>query len=114
MTAVQTATEVGFYVSVINGQQRGLLLGPYPEHQGALANVERAKAEAEAVDPWGHFYVYGTCRIEGTNLPTGSLNARIYLFPCAMCVVGVRHDTCDHNGRVRVGFDYGEESTGGA
>lgn len=108
-----TDTKVGFYVSVIDGARKGLLLGPYDRHEHAEANVDRARDEAMSVDPWAHFYEFGTCRIEAAELPTGRLNARIYLYPCAMCIAGVRHDTCDHDNRVRVGFDYGEE-TGGA
>ncbi len=104
------ATEAGFYVSVRNGDQSGLLLGPYAEHAHAEANVDRARDEALAVDPWAHFYEYGTCRVEAATLPQGRLNARIYLYPCAMCIAGVTHDTCDHGNRVRVGLDFGEET----
>lgn len=100
---------VGFYVSVIDGTRKGLLLGPYDTHEAALANVDRAKAEAEAVDPFAHFYAFGTSRLAGNHLPAGRLNDRLHLHPCAMCAAGIRHDRCDHDNRVRVAADFGEE-----
>jgi len=49
-----------FYASVIDGDRKALLLGPYNTHEEAQANVERAKALAEEVDPWAYFYAFGT------------------------------------------------------
>lgn len=111
MTVLATEVKTGFYVSVVDGRRKGLLLGPYDEHEQALANVERAQAESEAVDPFAHFYAFGTCKVQARGLPTGRLNERLHLWPCAMCGAGVRHETCEHTGKVRVGTDYHEEPT---
>ncbi|WP_140427038.1 hypothetical protein [Ensifer aridi] len=65
----------GFYVSVVDGKRYGFLLGPYPTHDEALANVDRGKSLALAGndDPsnaaW--WYAYGTCRLERATLPSG-------------------------------------------
>jgi hypothetical protein len=51
------------YVSVIdpdNPAKRGLLLGPYPTHAEALANVERGRKLAEEANPWACFFAFGT------------------------------------------------------
>jgi hypothetical protein len=71
----------GFYVTVFNGRQRGWLLGPYPTHGEALANIDRGAREAPEVDPRAAFYFYGTARVVADILPVGRLNARIGLYP---------------------------------
>lgn len=65
---------IGYYVSVINGRKRGLLLGPYDTHAEALDNVRRGEQLANDLDAWSDFYAYGTCKYETPNaLPTGRL-----------------------------------------
>lgn len=68
------SSNVGFYVSVIDGPRKGFLLGPYDTHDEALQNVERGKQLAFDTDgasrTW--FYAYGTCRLEcDGKLPQG-------------------------------------------
>jgi hypothetical protein len=67
-------TRPGFYyVSVIDGQSRGLLSGPYSTHSEALADVTPAKVVTQMLDPRADFYAFGTCRFE-TNAGQGALN----------------------------------------
>lgn len=49
-----------YYVSVVDGPRKGLLLGPYATHEEALAQVERGKELANKADPRAAFYGYGT------------------------------------------------------
>jgi hypothetical protein len=73
---------VGFYVTVRKHGQSGKLLGPYDTHAEALAHVDRAKAKAAEVDPWSHFYEFGTARVSTVRpLPPGLLNGLIGLHP---------------------------------
>jgi hypothetical protein len=58
-----------FYVSVVNGRRRGLLLGPYGTHDEALTNVERGQSLAEQADAFAHFFAFGTCKITSHTLP---------------------------------------------
>lgn len=62
-----------YYVSVIDGNRYGLLLGPFPTHRQALDMVEAVRKKAEEIDPRAVFYAFGTCRVEGYNAP-GKLN----------------------------------------
>ena len=63
-----------YYVSVLNGSQKGLLAGPYDAHQEALDMVEPARKIAQEVDPWAWFHAFGTCKMpEGYDKP-GVLN----------------------------------------
>lgn len=70
----------GYYVSVIDGSRRSLLLGPFVEHAYARAYVERVRAFAvERVDK-AHFYGFGTARVavpDGEALPQGLLNDKM-------------------------------------
>ena len=68
-----------YYVSVIdpeNPQRFGLLLGPFADHDQALARVDDVRQKASEVNAWGWFYAYGTCKSEATA--PGKLND---LFP---------------------------------
>lgn len=66
-----------FYVTVKDGPRTGFLLGPYPTHEEALANVERGKGLALESDgasrSW--FYAYGTTKMSlpetMTEFPNG-------------------------------------------
>ncbi|VTT98923.1 unnamed protein product [Gemmataceae bacterium] len=49
----------GYYVSVIDGSRRGLLLGPFDCPEAARASVDRGRAMAERADPRAVFYGYG-------------------------------------------------------
>lgn len=95
----------GFYVSVMNGTQRGLLLGPYPHQSDALANVDRARDLACVVDPWAHHYTYGTAIVANGSqpLPPGRMNEVLGLWPCALCDAGIVHTSCIHDPHVHVG-----------
>jgi hypothetical protein len=66
---------IGFYVSVINGKRRALLLGPYPSHDAALADVDLGRKLAERVDPMAGFFAFGTARVENPTLPVGKLES---------------------------------------
>jgi hypothetical protein len=52
-----------FYVTVVDGPRVGFLLGPYPEHETALANVRRGNRLANDADPRAAFYAFGTVRV---------------------------------------------------
>lgn len=54
----------GYYVSIIRGKRRGLLLGPYVDHQTALDNVKRGTDSACDADPRAWFDAFGTCKID--------------------------------------------------
>ena len=50
-----------FYVTVIDGPRKGILLGPYDTHREALDNVSHGRNLAESADPRVAFYAFGTC-----------------------------------------------------
>lgn len=64
-----------YYVSIINGSQQALALGPFPTHRQALDKVDTVKAHVlETYDHQGAwFWAYGTARTETYELP-GVLN----------------------------------------
>lgn len=53
-----------YYVSVVDGDHFGLLLGPFATHREALAHVDAATDEANRIDPKAAWYSFGTCRLE--------------------------------------------------
>lgn len=55
--------QCGYYVSVISGSRKGLLLGPYDNHETAIANVDRGRELAIEADTWAVHYAFGTCSI---------------------------------------------------
>lgn len=66
-----------YYVSVIDGQRRALLAGPWPTHPEALNMVETVRVKACELDPRGHFYAFGTARLpddDSVPIRAGSLN----------------------------------------
>ncbi len=76
-----------YYVSVRDGPQYGLLLGPYPDHQSALDKVETVRRKVCKLEARAHWYSFGTCRLpveplDGITIPSrvpeGKLN---HLFP---------------------------------
>lgn len=62
-----------YYVSVIDGNEYGLLLGPYKTHKEAKAMVQTGNDLACQVNERAWFYSYGTCKVEDHNKP-GKLN----------------------------------------
>jgi hypothetical protein len=54
------STPKHYYTSVVDGDRRGLLTGPFATHEDALADVPRAKRLAEKADRWAAFYGFGT------------------------------------------------------
>ena len=54
-------TNHAFYVSVIDGKRKGILLGPYADHKTALQNVERGQHLAEESNVRAAFMDFGTC-----------------------------------------------------
>ena len=64
-----------YYVSVVDGNRFGLLLGPFNSHQEALNMVQKAKNKAYELNPAeAAFAGFGTLRIEDYNRP-GKLNS---------------------------------------
>lgn len=63
-----------YYVSVVNGRQRGLLLGPYDSHAQALDNVERVRTFVVERKPEAHFYGFGTASTPADQARPGRLN----------------------------------------
>lgn len=62
----------GFYVTVRerpDGGRHGFLLGPYGDHDAALAKVDLGRSLAVAADPRAHFYAYGTAKVTADALP---------------------------------------------
>jgi len=49
-----------YYVSVVDGARKGILLGPYSTHEEALKNVDRGKELANKADSRAAFYAFGT------------------------------------------------------
>ena len=65
----------GFYVSVNDGDEHGLLVGPFDRLEEALGMLERAQTVAESVDSRADRFTYGVCRAP-TREP-GLLNDRL-------------------------------------
>ena len=67
-----------FYVSVVDGTRRGLLVGPFDTREQALAEVETVRAYVTRWDDRAHFYGFGTARWSGPagRMPAGRLNSR--------------------------------------
>lgn len=56
-------TGAQFFVSVVDGERFGLLLGPYASHAEALGQVRRGRELADRADPRSHWYGFGTARL---------------------------------------------------
>jgi acetyl-CoA acetyltransferase len=66
-----------FYVSVIDGERKGLLLGPLNTHAEALDLVPAVRSKANELEPRAAFYAFGTASIDldpGETAPSGKLN----------------------------------------
>jgi hypothetical protein len=69
-------TKPAFYVSVVDGEQFGLLAGPFATHDEALALVDKAQALAEELNRRAVFYSFGTVQMK-TGERDGLLNSRL-------------------------------------
>lgn len=66
-----------YYVSCYDAGRVVLLSGPYAEHQDALDRVRAVAELAGQLDPWAHFYAFGTCSVDcapAMQLPFGKLD----------------------------------------
>lgn len=65
-----------YYVSMVDGNRRALLLGPFKnDHRAALAMVNAVKRKAQELDPKAIWYGFGTARLQlGETPPPGTLN----------------------------------------
>lgn len=52
----------GFYVSVNDGDEHGLLVGPFERIEDAFAVMEPAQTVAETIDPAAPRFTYGVCK----------------------------------------------------
>jgi hypothetical protein len=59
----------GFFVTVRDAGRTGFILGPYPTHEEAIANVERGRRMAEQANARAVFYAFGTARVTASRLP---------------------------------------------
>lgn len=59
-----------FFVSVLDNERHGILLGPYETHDEARENVSRARKIAREVDSRSMWYAFGTC-----SAPVGTVGA---------------------------------------
>lgn len=60
-----------YYVSVMDGDRRALLLGPFPTHQQALDMVEPVRAKGLELDPRALWYEFGTARLQDDGIAIG-------------------------------------------
>jgi hypothetical protein len=66
-----------YYTTALYNGRHALLAGPFPNHATALALVDKARIEAEKVDPRAVWYAYGTARFPETFNEPGKLNTRL-------------------------------------
>lgn len=68
-----------YFVTVSDGPRWAKMLGPFTDnHQAALDMVDAVREKAIKLDPFAHFYAFGTARIEGGDkvpIRAGRLNA---------------------------------------
>ncbi len=70
---LDTRTDRDFYVTVINGDRKGFLLGPFDTHQESLDNVELGRKLANKADAFAHFYAFGTA-----SAPKGTMIKAVF------------------------------------
>lgn len=58
-----------YYISVVDYDRVGLLLGPFDNHPDALSNVDRCREYARTVNDNAFWYSYGTVRLEDYHKP---------------------------------------------
>lgn len=59
---VEDASRV-FYVTCRDAGRVGWLLGPYETHQEAIESVDTGRSLAIDMNPWAHFYEFGTASL---------------------------------------------------
>ena len=81
MTAQIPDTRPGnYYVTVRDGERYDFLAGPFTDgHQAAIDLVDRCREITEGLDPWAHFYAFGTARIDHGYSEPGKLNRHLGL-----------------------------------
>lgn len=58
----QVTNHLHFYVSIMDGPRRGLLMGPFPDYDAAKGNILLAKNLAHKANPaQADFAAYGVC-----------------------------------------------------
>ena len=78
MTQVPDTKPGAFYVTALYNGRHALLAGPFPnDHAAALELVDRARIEAEKVDPRAVWYSFGTARFPSSFTEPGKLNDRL-------------------------------------
>lgn len=70
-----------FYVSVVNGSRVGLVAGPFATHEEALLMVGPSRALVEKIDPWAHFYAFGTVSKAAPFATPGTRNEALGVIP---------------------------------
>lgn len=67
-----------YFVTMQRGSRTAWLVGPFKTHTEALANVERARVEAQRIDPWTDFDAFGTASLPINSGRAGALNKFLY------------------------------------
>lgn len=62
-----------YYVTVRDAGRTGWILGPYPQHQEAIDNVDRGRDLANDANSRACFYSYGTSRVDPSAEPPKSI-----------------------------------------
>jgi hypothetical protein len=77
----QADTKPGnYYVTVHDGKRFDFIAGPFRDnHQAALDLVARCQEIVVDLDPWAHFYAFGTARIDYDYDKPGKINAHLGL-----------------------------------
>lgn len=81
-----------FYVSVMDGRRKGILLGPFDTHQEALDNVRRGRQLVQDAYVGAAFYAFGTCSTPRTqplrpvsHYNPAKLTVGLIIAGCQMC-----------------------------
>lgn len=70
-----------FYVSVIDNDRYGLLLGPFDLHSQALNLVSVVRDRVQQLDSRAHWYGFGTCSLPKEIDRQGTLNSHPQFHP---------------------------------
>ena len=65
-----------YYVSVIDGRRKALLVGPFAHQRQAAFAVDKTRRAAEDIDAKAAFYSFGTAKA-ATGHREGSLNGAV-------------------------------------
>jgi hypothetical protein len=69
--------KTGYYVTIVRGKRVGYLVGPCSSEPIARTYLDAARREAEEIDPFTHFDLFGTAKVTASHLPPGVLNERV-------------------------------------